>query len=87
MLVEGWKQVLWSSWSVRLNVLSAVLSGAEFALPYLNVKPSGGAALTALIISLFSAFARIVSQPKLRARLFPDSGSPATQPPEQQNAA
>ena len=75
-LVDGWKTVLWRSWSVRLNVLCAVLSAVEFALPYANVRLGGAAALTALVVSLGAAFARIVAQPKMRAVLFPDSVPP-----------
>lgn len=76
-LVKDWKTILTKSWSVRLNLLCAALSAVEFALPYANVKLGGTAALTALVVSLCAALARIVAQPKMRAVLFPDSIPPS----------
>lgn len=58
-------------WSVRLSLLSALLSAAEFALPLI---PDGVAefigrgkfAAAAFAISMGAAVARIVAQPKAR---------------------
>lgn len=69
-LIDDWKTVLWRSWAVRLSVISAVLSGAEFALPYLApAKSSFGFALLAAAVSMGAAVSRIVAQPKLWAKL------------------
>jgi hypothetical protein len=72
--VDGWKAILFGSWTVRLTVLSALLSGAEFAISFLPQNAmSGKMALIAFVVSMAAAVARLVVQPKLRAALFPDS--------------
>lgn len=65
-LVEDWQNILRKAWSVRLILLSAVLSAIEFALPFVAPsQPSGRFAAGAAVISLAAAVARFVSQPKM----------------------
>lgn len=65
-LVDDWKRILRKAWSVRLALLSAVLSAGEFAMQYLAPEHASGAfALTAGVVSLSAAIARLVAQPKL----------------------
>ncbi len=69
-LIDDWKAVLWASWTVRLSVLSALLSALEFAIPYFAPEQrSFSFALFACVISVSAAGARIVAQPKLWAKL------------------
>lgn len=65
-LLPDWALILRRSWTVRLSVISAGLSAAEFALPYVApAKSSGTFALLALLVSVSAALARVVAQPKL----------------------
>lgn len=64
-LVENWRDVARLAWSIRLNVLAAVLTGIEFAIPLFYDDPPiarGLFALVALLVSLAAAFARFVAQ-------------------------
>lgn len=73
ILVPQWRAVVRQAWSVRLALLSAALSAAEFALQYLPpwimiwIGPGRFAAL-AFTVSMAAALARIVAQPSLRTR-------------------
>lgn len=70
-LIEDARRLWLRFWSVRLSLLSALLSAAEFALPLI---PDGVAefigrgkfAAAAFAISMSAAVARIVAQPKAR---------------------
>lgn len=63
--VPNWRRVLRKAWSVRLAILSAVLSAAEFGMPFIApVQPNGWFAGAALLVSLAAAAARIVAQPR-----------------------
>lgn len=65
-LVPEWKRILFKAWSVRLAMISAVLSAAEFALPYIAPAASSRRfAALAAVVSLAAAVGRIVAQPKL----------------------
>lgn len=65
-LIDNWKAVAIKAWSMRLVVLSAILSGAEVALPLFDdAFRRGTFALLAVVVSLAAAVARIVSQPEL----------------------
>ncbi len=65
MLVSDWRRLIRRAWSVRLAILSAVLSAVELALPFVApAQPSGWFAGAALLVSLAAAAARIVAQPK-----------------------
>lgn len=67
-LVDNWKDILRHSWTIRLIVLAAVLSGCEVALPflegYLPVPPRTFAVLC-FIVSAAAFPARLIVQAKL----------------------
>ena len=53
-------------WSVRLAMLSALLSACEFALPYFAPSiPDRWFAGLAFMVALAAALARVIAQPKL----------------------
>ena len=64
-LIDDWKAVAKRAWSMRLIVLSAVLSAAEVALPYLDDRfPRGTFAVLAGVVSLAAGIARVLAQPE-----------------------
>lgn len=70
-LIDDWQLLLRKAWSIRLNLLSALLSAAEFALPLIpdgvaDAIGRGRFAAAAFAISISAAVARIVAQPKLK---------------------
>jgi hypothetical protein len=69
-LIDDARRTWHKLWSVRLALLSAALSAIEFALPLVpdsvaELIGRGRFAAAALVISLGSGLARVVSQPKL----------------------
>lgn len=70
-LIDDARKTWHRLWSVRLALLSALLSAAEFALPLVpdsvaDVIGRGRFAAAAFAISVGAAVARVVSQPRLR---------------------
>lgn len=66
-LIEDWWTLAKKAWSIRLAIASAVLTAAEVAVPYVAPQtPSGLFAAGAGLLSLAAAWARLVSQPKMR---------------------
>lgn len=66
-LIDDWKAVAVKAWSMRLVLLSAVLSAAEVAIPYLDdTLPRGRFAVLAGLVSLAAGIARVVAQPEMR---------------------
>ena len=70
-LIDNWHDVFTKAWSMRLIILSALLSGFEVALPIiresiepLQIVPTGVFASLAFIVSAAAGIARIVAQPK-----------------------
>jgi len=64
-LLRDWAHICRRAWSVRLALLSAVLSAIEIALPYFApATPSRRFAAAAAALALAAAIARIVAQPK-----------------------
>lgn len=67
MLIANWREVLRHAWSVRLNVIAALLGGAEMAVqlagPALPIPPLmlGGLSFG---VTVAAAIARFVAQPK-----------------------
>ena len=62
-LAANWKTILRRAWSVRLMLLAALLSGAEFALPYLGDKvPPGVFAALGFAVTAAALVARLVAQ-------------------------
>ena len=70
-LLSNWRDVLTKAWSMRLIILSALLSGFEVALPVLReaieplqLVPPGAFAVLAFVTTAAAGIARIVAQPK-----------------------
>lgn len=66
-LHDDWKQILRKAWSMRLIILSAVLSGVEVILPMaqpLQVVPAGVFALLSFATTVAAGIARVIAQPK-----------------------
>ncbi len=64
-LVADWRWVLKNSWSVKLIVLAAVLSGAEVVLPLLsNWFAPGLFAVLSFFVTAGALIARFVAQKK-----------------------
>lgn len=62
-LMPDWKNILKKAWSVRLMLVSGVLSGLEVILPlFIDSMPKGIFAILALTVSIAAMFARVVSQ-------------------------
>lgn len=65
-ILAGWQHILRKAWSVRLALLSALLSAAEVAVQLLaTVSPRPWFAMAAAATSLAAAIARVVAQPQL----------------------
>lgn len=65
-LIDDAKRTWHRLWSVRLALLSAALSGAEFAMPYIAPAQSSRTfAALAAVVSIGAGIARIVAQPKV----------------------
>lgn len=65
-LIDDWPKVLKRAWSVRLALISAVLSGAEITLQFLAPQYGGGFAVAAGVAATAAAIARLVAQKKMR---------------------
>ena len=64
-LIDNARDVLLKAWSVRLALLSAVLSAAEVALPFFTTFiPPNTMAILAVLTSAGAALARLVAQPE-----------------------
>ncbi len=65
-LIDDWKAVALKAWSLRLALISAVLSALEVAVPYLDGWFERGTfAMLAGAVSLVAAIARLVAQQEL----------------------
>lgn len=61
--VPGWQAVLKRSWSIRFSVLSALLTGLDFAMPYLMPEhPTRLFVVLAGCAAAASAGARLIFQ-------------------------
>lgn len=64
-LIEDAREVLLKAWSIRLALLSALLSAAEVALPFFtDLIPPHTMAILAVLTSAGAAVARLVAQPE-----------------------
>jgi hypothetical protein len=65
MFVDNWKNILKFSYQFWLNILAAVLSACEFALPYINeviyVPPKLFLGLSFVVVILANIF-RFIAQ-------------------------
>lgn len=69
-LIPNWRAVLIKAWSMRLMLLSGLLSGLEVAMPFLRdaIEPlqivsPGVFAGAALVVTAAAGIARIIVQP------------------------
>lgn len=65
-LIDEWGRVLRRAWSVRLALLSALLSAVEIGVQLWAPGQGGKAAAAAAVVALAAGVARIVSQAKMR---------------------
>jgi hypothetical protein len=74
-LIEDWKAVLQKAWSVKFNVLAALLGGAEVAVAIIEPEgvPRGAFAALAAFVSMAATVARILAQQELAKA--PDAGA------------
>jgi hypothetical protein len=64
-LIDNWHRVLRRAWSIRLNLLAALLSGLEVALPILDgfiAFPRGWFAAASGLVTMAALIARIIAQ-------------------------
>jgi hypothetical protein len=66
-LIDDWAAVLKKAWSVKFNVLSALLGGAEVAVAIIQPEgiPRGAFAGLAAFVSMSATVARILAQQEL----------------------
>lgn len=65
-LINNWRAVLLRAWSMRLMLAAAVLSGAEFVLPFFSDHLPAGVFAGLSFVTVAGAFvARIVAQKDL----------------------
>lgn len=65
-LIDNWRKVLKSAWSMRLAMLTALFSAAEVALPFfVDFVPPRTMAIMATITAAGAAIARVIAQPEL----------------------
>ena len=71
-LVPEWRWLVRKAWSVRLVVLSALLSGVEVILPlFVDSMPRNVFAVLAMLAAVGAGVARVVAQPKMERRRKP----------------
>ncbi|RYE43597.1 MAG: hypothetical protein EOP24_27620 [Hyphomicrobiales bacterium] len=71
--IADWRRVLKHAWSVRLMIVAALLSGAEAALPFLDLPiPAGLFAILTLLVTVAAFVARFIVQRSL--------ATPSTEP-------
>lgn len=71
-LVPGWQWLLRRAWSVRLAVLSALLSSFEVVLPlFVDALPRNVFAVLAMLAAIAAGVARVVAQPAMERRRAP----------------
>jgi hypothetical protein len=71
-LVPEWKWLLRKTWSIRLVILSALLSGFEVILPlFVDTLPRNLFAALSMCSAIAAGIARVVAQPKMERRSKP----------------
>lgn len=66
-LIDNAKEVFLKAWSIKLSMLSAVLSAAEVALPFFtDFVPPSTMAVLAVFTAAGAAAARLVAQPAIK---------------------
>ncbi|MFA9261800.1 MAG: hypothetical protein ACEQSB_00370 [Undibacterium sp.] len=67
--VKNWKSVLRYAWSVRLIVISGLLSGVEAILPYISGSPESSSSwvtVLTFVVTVSALIARFVAQPEVK---------------------
>jgi hypothetical protein len=69
-LIADWKLVLQHSYAVKFSIVSALLTGAEVAVQFLNPTTAGGNpniifAVLAGLVSMLAIGARVLAQKEL----------------------
>lgn len=68
-LAPDWKRLLRYTWSIRLVVLSAALSGCEVILPlFVETMPRNTFAILSMLAAIGAGVARVMAQPKMERR-------------------
>lgn len=68
-LIDDWKKVLRYGWSIRLIVLSGLLSGLEIVLPMFGDElPRRLFAALMFSVTVAAFIARLTAQPKMKDR-------------------
>lgn len=66
-LVDDWKTIITTAWSVRFALLSSLLTGCDFAMPYLMPDhPTHVLAVFGGCFAAASAAARVILQLRMR---------------------
>lgn len=62
-LTWNWRTILVRAWSIRLNLIAAVLTGVEVVLPlYSDSVPRGIFAALSFVVVILAMWARLVVQ-------------------------
>ena len=65
-LVPEWRWLVRRTWSFRLAILSAILSGVEVILPlFVDAMPRNVFAVLSMIAAVSAGVARVTAQPKM----------------------
>jgi len=65
-LVDEWKLLLKKAWSIRLIILSGLLTGIDVFLPSLSGQfPDRMFAILSALVACAAAIARVVAQPRM----------------------
>ena len=71
-LLPEWKWLIRKTWSIRLVILSAILSGIELILPlFVDTIPRNLYAALTMCSAIAAGIARVVAQPKMERRSKP----------------
>lgn len=71
-LLPEWKWLIRKTWSIRLVILSAILSGIELILPlFVDTIPRNLFAALSMCSAIAAGIARVVAQPKMERRSKP----------------
>lgn len=68
-LLPDWKRLIRKAWSIRLLVLSGLLSGCEVVLPlFVDTMPRNLFAVLSILAAVGAGVARVMAQPKMDRR-------------------
>ena len=65
-LLPDWRWLVRKTWSIRLAIFSALLSGIEVILPlFVDAMPRNVFAVLSMIAAIGAGVARVMAQPKM----------------------